>query len=245
MLRIAICDDEGAQLQLTQSLVYAYASAKNLVIKVHSFSSAHELLNAITETGPFDLYILDIVMPQMSGIDLGLQIRKTDCRNPIVYLSSSPDYALESYQVHAFYYLLKPVSRETLFHVLDDAVTTLTRQREEGIQVKTHDGTIRLLFDSILYAELQNRVIRYHLRDNGFVDSMTLVIPFREAIAPLLIDKRFFSCGASFVVNLHFIKMVDKNGVVFLSNERLTLPKATCTPLRNAWSDYWLEGGTF
>lgn len=244
MLRIALCDDEAGQRQATGRLLSGYMAQHHLAARVREFASGRELLNAVEETGPFDLYILDIVMPEMNGIDLGLLLRQTDREGAILYLTSSLDFALESYQVRAFYYLLKPVEEGRLFGLLDEVVDTLRKKREGGVQVKSHGGTVRLFFDSILYAELMSRTVRYHLRDGGFVDSMTLTGSFREAVSPLLEDPRFLLCGASFIVNLYYVKIVDKNGAVLSDGSSLGLPKAACSALRAAWSDYWLEGGT-
>ena len=243
MLHIALCDDEAEQLQITRQMLEDFLSEYRLAARVREFASGPEMLNAVAENGPFDLYILDIVMPEMSGIYLGLELRKTDHDGVILYLTTSPDFALESYQARAFFYLLKPVTQETLFPILNEAVCTLNKRQEDGIQVKTHDGIMRILFDSILYAELKNRSARYYLRDGSYVDSMTATSSFRDMMAPLLQDPRFLLCGASFLVNLHYIKMVDKFGAVLSDGRKLNLPTTACTALRGAWSDYWLEGG--
>lgn len=243
MMHIAVCDDEDGQLQVTYQMVRDFLAQRRLPAKVWEFSSGRELLNTVAEVGAFDLYILDIVMPDMTGIDLGLELRKTDKDGAIIYLTTSPDFALASYQARAFFYLLKPVSRQTLFDLLDEAVGALTKRQEEAIQVRTRNGTVRLLLDSLLYAELKNRAVRYYLRDGTSVDSMTMSGSFREAVSPLLEDERFILCGASFVVNLYHIKMVVKSGVVLSDGRSLGLPKSACAALRTAWSDYWLEGG--
>lgn len=243
MLRIALCDDESKERQITGQLLEEYMAQHHLAARIREFASGQALLNAVEETGPFDLYILDIVMPGMNGIELGLALRKTDREGTVFYVTSSLDFALESYQVRAFYYLLKPVEKKELFSLLDEAMETMQKRREKSIQVKSHGGTVRLLFDSVLYAELMGRAVRYHLRDGSCVDSMTLTGSFREAVSPLLEDPRFLLCGASFVVNLYYVTMVDKNGVVLADGSSLGLPKAACTALRTAWSDYWLEGG--
>lgn len=243
MLRIAVCDDDAFQLKSTRHYLEHYISARGLTAKIFEFSSGHEMLNALMEEGNFNLYILDIVMPEMSGIDLGKELRKQDSTGSVIYLTSSPDFALESYDIRAFHYLLKPVAEDRLFSVLDDAVKTLCQLNETALQVKTRDGIIRILYDNIVYTELHGRTVHYLLIDGGIVESMTLNMPFREAMATLLDDPRFMLCGSSYVVNLYYVKMVEKNGVLLSDGRRLSLPRAACPGLRAAWSDYWLERG--
>ncbi|MBQ8647971.1 MAG: response regulator transcription factor [Oscillospiraceae bacterium] len=243
MLRIAICEDEAAQRQQVSGLVNDYLSTRGIAARMRLFDRGQALVDAVAGEGPFDLYILDIVMPEMSGIELGRALRGSDQNGLVVYLTSSPDFALESYQVRAFHYLLKPVRQQELFAMLDEAVGRLHRSIEASLQVRTRGSTVRIRFDDLLYAELQGRIARYNLRDGSFVESMTLSGSFREAVAPLLQDERFVLCGASFLVNLYHIEMVDRAGMRLAGGRYVALPKASCSALRAAWSDYWLEGG--
>lgn len=242
MFRIALCEDDDTQRKLTQELLNDYIAARDLAARVRVFPSAHELLNALFDE-PYDIYVLDIVMPGMNGIELGREIRQSDRDGTILYLTFSPDFALESYQAKASSYLLKPVARQELFAALDDAIAVHSRRWENGILVKSRGGTVRLPADDILYAELRNRAVSYCLQ-KGSVESLTITTSFKEAVAPLLNTKNFILCGSSFIVNLHHIRMVDKEGALFSDGRHLSLPKSACTPLRSAWTDYWLEGGT-
>lgn len=243
MLRIAICDDDRKELSQLQGLLAHYSPAVTASVRLSEFSSPKELLNFVMENGAFDIYILDVLMPEMNGIELGLELRKTDKTGLIIYLTSSPDFALESYRPRAFYYLLKPVNSKQFFQVLDEAIRTQAKLQDSGIQVKTRDGIVRLSFDNILYAELRDRHVRYYLTDGAVVDGMTIPGSFKDAVTPLLQEQEFRLCGSSFVVNLHHIKMVDKSGARFSDERYLTLPKSACAALRSSWSDYWLEEG--
>lgn len=144
---------------------------------------------------PFDIYLLDIVMPDMNGIELGRQIRQTHRDGSILYLTSSPDFALESYQAKAYSYLLKPVNQDELLAALDNAIAPHTRRWKNSIIVKTHGGSTRLLLDDILYAKLQNRNIRYYLRSSS-VNSRPSPLPSVRLCPPaqrvdrLLIGRR-------------------------------------------------------
>ena len=88
-----------------------------------------EVLDAAEEAGDFDLYVLDVVMPGLSGIQLGMRLREVGSVSPIIYLTVSPEYAVDSYATRAFHYLMKPVQPETLFQVLDEAVAALEKKR--------------------------------------------------------------------------------------------------------------------
>jgi len=123
VIKLALCDDEMEQRSATSAMLLDYAGARpGLAVKVSAFSSGWELLAAAEEHDGFDVCVLDIVMPDISGIDLGVRLREMGFDGPIIYLTVSPEYAVDSYMARAFQYLMKPVESGRLFQVLDEAV---------------------------------------------------------------------------------------------------------------------------
>lgn len=205
MFHIALCDDDALQMQLVHEQLDNYLSLRGIAGEIQEFNNGQALLNAMYEEH-FDIYLLDIVMPPLDGIVLGMQIRKSDEKGIIVYLSSSPDFALKGYKVKAASYLLKPVPEDELFHVLDDVFKTISEQNTENLMVKTQNGTSIFLLDHILYVEQTARAPHYHLKDGSCIVGVTIQTSFRDTMHVLLTDKRFYLCGASFILNLHNIK---------------------------------------
>lgn len=242
MFHIALCDDDARQMQLTHKLLDNYLALRGVAAKIWEFSNGQALLNAMYDE-TFDLYLLDIVMPEMDGIDLGMELRKSDENGVIFYLTTSPDFALQGYSVKAASYLLKPVQEEKLFSVLDDALKAISDRHEQSIMVKTADGMSRLLLDHILYVEQKERAPRYYMKDGSCVVGVTIRTSFQDTIRPLLADKRFYLCGASFVLNLHCIKSINKADVLFVGGQQTTVPRRSAAELNTAWIHYWLEGG--
>lgn len=242
MLTVALCDDEACQMDLVASLLESYGEVRpGLDIRVSRFPSGESLLLAY-EGQRFDLYILDILMPGLSGIETGQKLRSLGASGEILYLSISNEYAADSYDVRAFFYLLKPVEREKLFEVLDQVVEKLRRKGTEGIVVSTSGGPRRILMDHILYVERTGRVMRYSCVE-GVVDTVTLRMSFRDAAAPLLADPRFFLCGASFVLNLQHVAGVDGQTALLDTGGQVPLPRTAAAAFKEAWGRFWLEGG--
>jgi len=241
MFCIALCDDEGPQRKSTRRMLEDYFAMRDLTAKICEFASGRELLDALRDQR-FDLYLLDILMPGLDGIRLGVALRDKDKEGLIIYLTTSPDFALESFDARAFSYLLKPVRKEKLFAVLDDAIA-LRQRHDASVIVRTAEGTVRLNLSSILYVELTNRAPCYYLDGGGQVAGVTLRASFQEAMRPLLDDERFHLCGSSFVFNLHHIRSMDKSKVFFDGGRWAAPPRRAFPALQSAWMDYWLEGG--
>ena len=243
MLRIAICDDEETQLNKTAALLQAYLQARSgLNGQVETFQSGGALLARAEDAGGFDLYVLDILMPELSGIDTGRRLRALGEGGEIVYLTSSNDFAADSYDVHAFFYLLKPVEDHKLFEVLDGAVEKLEQRRSSAVVVTTADGPRRILLERIRYVERMGRRMHYDCTD-GPVDSQSIRTPFREAAASLLADRRFFLCGASFVLNFQHVTGVNGQTALLDNGQTVALPRSAATEFKKAWGNYWLTEG--
>ena len=242
MIKLALCDDETEQREVIGGLLRDYAAARPAkAVKLSVFSSGQELLNAAAECGGFDLYVLDIVMPGLSGIDLGVRLRELYSDGMIIYLTISPEYAVDSYAARAFYYLMKPVESAKLYRVLDQAAAALEKQKAACVTVRTKSGLQLLRLDEILYAELSGRVVRYHLAEGTYLDSVTVRSPFQEEIAPLLADARFFLCGASFAVNFFYVAAVERGFLRMDGGVRVPLARGLAAQAKRLWSDYWLD----
>lgn len=228
MLRIAVCDDDAHQLkQVTKLLQDYFQSHPFQTAEVSTFLHGRTLLDEIRAKSGFDLYILDILMPEWNGIALGQTLRKNGDSGQIIYLTNSNDFAADSYDVQAFYYLLKPVEPQKLFSVLDGIVEVQYRQeKQQAILVQTTEGPLRLFLNQIRYVERVGRLMRYHCTD-GMLDSQTIRVPFKEMVAPLLADQRFFLCGASYVLNFQHVKGHHTHGHRSLPSNRVYTEQAT------------------
>lgn len=240
-MRVAICDDESLCRAQVLDIATDYAEERqDTEIVFEMFSEPEALLRSTRENGSYDIYILDIVMPGMNGIQLGRTLRNDGIDSKIIYLTSSEEYALESFRVRAFDYILKPIEKGAFYTVLDEAIASIHIKKDRVLVVKTKENSTRITFHSILYAALSKRSIVYHLADGKTVESTTLRTTFTEAVGELLVDKRFALCGASMAVNMHHITIVENEAIVFTDTERVFLGKKACRELRTAWNIYWI-----
>lgn len=241
MMKIAFCDDEAFYLTQITELLQEFSAQKE-GISFSAFSSGEELLEAAEKLGDFDIYILDIVMPYLNGIQLGVHLRNKGFDGKIIYLTSSEEYAIDSFQARPFDYILKPLQKERFFTTLEEAIAHYSAKQEKSILVKTKESSIKLSFDSISYVELARRALVYHLVGGKKVESIQIRTTFSEAIQELLQDGRFVLCGASIAANLHHITTVEKDALIFKDGAKVYLPKRACAEIRSLWYDFWFDG---
>lgn len=244
MIKIALCDDESEWLEKHKAMILEYAQTfPQYQIQLTCFDNGSKVLNSVIMSGPFDIYILDVVMPNMTGIETGIRLRQYDQLGKIIYLTSSPDFGIDSYITGAFFYLLKPVTQAKLFEILNKATADISRRKEKAIKVKTADDIMLLHFDDIVYVELNRKALCYTLANGKRVESVSQRESFSQCVLPLTADNRFALAGTSMCINVFFVQSVGKDCVVLKDGTKLYLSKRACASLRSAWLDYWFDEG--
>ena len=120
---IAVCDDQIEELEKLTALLQAWQSDLHSDVRFQTFRSGGQLLDA-ARAERFTLYLLDVLMPGMTGMDAAREIRSFDAAADIIFLTTSPGFAYESYGVRAAEYLLKPINAKLLYPVLDARMET-------------------------------------------------------------------------------------------------------------------------
>lgn len=243
-MKVAICDDDIISRELISIFLKEYITTKEQDISFSVYTHGEDLIDDTYKFGGFDIYILDVMMPDIDGIKLGLTLRDAGFDGKILYLTSSEDYAIDAFKAKAFNYIVKPVEKKTFFAAMDEVVASVVPTVEKSLIVKTKDGSIKLSFDSILYADLNKRAITYHLVNEKNIESTTIRITFAEAVQELSQDERFVLCGASMIVNMHHINVVENDAIIFRNGSKAYIGKRVCRELRATWSNFWSEGNT-
>jgi len=241
-LKIAICDDDALCREQVLNLVNAYIQQRNQDISVSVYDRAAALIDAAQRFGGYDIYILDIIMPGINGIKLGVELRSFDPDGKILYLTSSIEFAYESYQAKAFDYILKPIQQDRLFTALDEAIATIANRKDKSLIVKTRENRVKLTMDQILYVELVDRRVAYHLLNGDSIESSSIRTTFAEYIQELLADGRFVLCGSGIAVNLYHVTKADMETLFFKNGKKLYIGKRAGRDMLSIWSDFWLYG---
>jgi len=203
MFSIAVCDDEERDLKITLELLNEYDSNKSKMFAVTTFTTAMDLFQGTKET-VFDLAILDIEMNSLNGYEVARQLTSTESCPLIIFLTKSPEYAIQGYGV-AFRYITKPVDRHTFFAALDDAISEISASRF----IFSIGGEQRIWkYADIYYFETWNHYVVLHTVDEEFTMRTAL-----KDILPLLPQGYFCTPHHSYIVNCSHIKSADRQNV--------------------------------
>jgi len=242
MVRIAVCDDSEKELREISALAAEYLAARGDAGTVRAFSHPDELLRAC-ETQSFHLYLLDMVMPMLSGLELGRAIRRQSADAQIIFITTEPGFALDAYAVNPLHYLLKPVQKDALFSALELTVKKAGGGVETAVTIRTKDGLRTIPADRIACCEYVRHSVVYTLADGERTETLSLRESFAEHIAPLLRDRRFLQPHAAFAVNMSCVERLDRAGFALRGGAFVPVSGKLYAAARDAYMKYRLGEG--
>ncbi len=219
MLTVGVCDDKAESLNCTVEYINKWSEKSGIPVSIHTYDNGDSLLNA-EHSISHDIIFLDIIMPLLNGIDAAKELRKTDKAARIVFLTSSPEFALESYSVKANGYILKPVTYEKVKDALDECASAV-KEEPQNIVIKTPFGYQKLYLHNIEYAEAQNKKVIFFLKGGGTAETAEPLYSFEDK---LTLENGFFKCHRSYLVYMPNIESF--NSTHLTTNSKRTVPIA-------------------
>lgn len=233
MLKIAVCDDDGQELARLTHLLRRYQGERNTTIKYTAFSNALELVDTARKDS-YDVLLLDILMPGFDGMQAAHEIREFDNGVKIIFLTSSPEFAVESYAVDAYYYLLKPCAPEKLFPVLDRFFLDLQKE-EAALQIKTASGMLRIPFSRLEFLEVINKKLYFHMTDGNVKEIYGSLSEFE---GELLNREEFIKVHRSCIVNMGSIQELNARELITYAKQSAPISRLLYGKVREAYMQY-------
>ena len=236
MITIAICDDEKEYLDNICTMLDQYTNLHEGTITADSFSSSSTLLDAIESGAHYDIYLLDIYMPGVSGMSVATELRSRGIRSPIIFLTSSTEHAVEAFGVDATHYLLKPYTQQHFFTAMDKAVQSISAHSADSIVLKTGGEYQHVIVANLLYCEAANNYQRLTMKDGTQLLVRMTAPELYEMLAGF---GCFYRCGRSYILNLDHIKKVTASSVMLQNGMELPVPRSTVAALRSAFFNHF------
>lgn len=236
MYQIALCDDMASELAQIEKLLDAYGEKHpELKFQTEKFENAQELLERLKEKEKPDLLLMDVFMPGETGIEAVRKLRREGMETPVIFLTTSKEYALEAYEVDALQYLVKPLKEEKFFHAMDIAFEVLEKGEQEPLVVKTVSGLKQLRPNEILYCEAQRNYQILYLREGTLKVRMT----GGEMYGLLEGFSGFSRCGSSYIINLNHVTAVDREEICMDNGSRIYVPRNRATEFRKMYFTFY------
>lgn len=239
MIKIAFCDDDMEVLHQMNELLDRYRVERNEDITYAAFQSPFELLTEIEKGIRSDILFLDVVMPGQNGMDVAKEIRQYDTNMKIIFLTSSPEFAVESYSVGAYFYQLKPIWEESFFRLMDAVLAECEKKKKNSLILRSKDGITRIDLQQLEYCEVLGRKLLFHLENGAVLESAGSL---DDLAGQLMQYSNFFRPHRSFLVNMEYIQNISSRSIKMVNDAEIPIPHGKCSEIKNTYMEYAFNG---
>lgn len=242
MYLIVLCDDEEAELNKTRQMLGRYKKIHpEAGFTVECFDNADKLLYLVKEKGyrP-DLIFMDIYMPEKLGIDVAKDLRNMGYGSRIVFLTMSKEHALDAFGVDATQYLVKPVSCQVLFALLDRFFKEMNEMSKQYLIFRVEGRIQRVALNDIEYCEAHGKTQVLYLSDGT---QHVLRMTMSEIYAMLSQYKGFARAGVAYIISLGHIDNLNAMDVTMHDGKKIYLPRGAYKNLKEQYFQYYCGEG--
>ncbi|MBQ9941775.1 MAG: response regulator transcription factor [Christensenellaceae bacterium] len=225
-----ICDDNAFIVKVYENMVADIARQRGTGADIRTFLSGEELIAYSREHDAPDVLLLDVLMDGLNGMQTAQLLREQGMDAPIVFITSTPDYAIDGYKVKAYRYILKPVQPETLAALLAE----IAREGEEdSILLPSGKSNMSLKKSDIVFIERINRKTHIHMQDGSTAESVIRLDELEAQLPPA-----FARCHKSFIVNLKYCVRLKASEVILRDGITVSISRPNAQKTKAAFFEY-------
>lgn len=234
LIKTVICDDIQKDLEMIRAALNAYAETHSeLHFDIDEYGTAIDVLHAMEKEKVYDIALLDICMPGVLGTDVAEEMLAKSPDMGIVFLTTSDEYAVTAFALNATHYLLKPFSQEQFNAALDRAVKKTEDQ--DFLSLACVDGMYRVCVTEIVSIESQNHYLLISLSSG---ETLRLRMKLSQMFEEIQKYPGFIKVGASYVVNLAFVRRISRNTLEMLNRVKIPIPRRGSEEVQKKYMDF-------
>lgn len=233
-MQIAVCDDVQRDMDKILAALDSYAkSHPQLRFDLDEYPAAIELLSEVEKGKIYDIAILDICMPGILGTDAAREILSKSPDTGVIFLSVSDEYAVAAFALNAVHYLLKPFTQEQFDAAMDRALQKA--ETKDLLTLPCVNGVYRVRMSEMIVIESQGHYLSVCLASGEMLRlRRTLSRMFEEMQG----HSEFIRIGASYIVNLSFVRKIAANNMEMINGVRVPVPRRSGEAVQRAYMDF-------
>lgn len=235
MIKVAFCDDDLSVLNEISVLLDKYRVERNQEMVYTAFQSPLELLAEIEKGMRVDILFLDVLMPGENGIHVAEEIREYDSNVKIIFLTSSSEFAVQSYTVGAYFYQIKPIWEESFYRLMDSAIAECKKEEEYSLILRCKTGIARIELDKLQYCEVMGRTLLFHLEGGNVLEKNGCMDELYESLAQ---HDAFVRPHRSYIVNMKYIQSISGKAITMTDAVDIPIPHGKCSEIKNLYLEY-------
>ena len=231
MYRMLVVEDEAEEAAHLADLVGRYAAQREVEFQITHYASAMDMLS---DKARYDLCLLDIDLPGISGMEAAQLMRVYDDETPVIFVTNLAKYAVKGYEVGATGFIVKPVTMGGLSMALDRALRAIEHNSGRSVMVPTDDGIRVVPFAQIVYVEVTGHTLAYHLKGGEVLEARGSLGQLVEDLA----DAPLVRVSKSCVANMNEIARIRAASLVMTSGDELRVSRTRKREIMDTVTDY-------
>lgn len=232
--KIAICDDNLIQTDIIEKYIVDICKNKKLSVRIFKFDLGKKLLDNIVEKN-FEIVFLDINMPEMNGLKIAKKLKEINKDIIIVFLTGYKNYAVDAFEIRAFNYILKPVTREKFDKAFIESIDQINikssiNNDRKYITVKSLDGYAKIYIDQIIYMEREKRQVKIVCEKNKTLCIYSTIKKLEEKNED---NKNIIKCNEGCLVNIDKVKFCKKTELELNNGYKLIVSRRCHTRVKD------------
>ncbi len=233
-MRIVICDDNLEFLKQIEDIVSCIYKEMQMEIEISCFSKGRLLL-AEMENSDVDLLLLDIDMPEISGLEAAKRLREMGKESILIFISSYENYVFDTFEYQPFRFIRKGRLQQELPIALRAAEGVYRKSKKHYVILRCDEGEVRIEETEIMYFEVVHRQIRICLADGRVLHIWKTVKELQRELSAECFSKIHSGC----VVNLKYVSGYAGCDITLDNGERLTASRGGIKIFKEELSRYW------
>lgn len=232
-MKIAICDDEKIHTEYLCDMIYKNFNYVN--IDIYTFSDGNKLIDAIKIGEYFDIIFLDIIMPNFNGIDIARKIKEIKPELKFCFLTSTPDFVFDGYDLDAVNYLMKPINIDKLKKVIEKIM--VKDETSDLFVIKNKNSIQKVDLKYVEYFEIIGRIVTAYININGNQSTIEFYYKMSDLVNELT-PKGFIKSHRSILVNVRHIDRINDSNIILNSGKEIILSRNNLNDVKKAFTEY-------
>lgn len=234
MIRVAIVDDEMEFAGQIKEITRQYFVARKIAYEAVIYQMPQELLWDMDEGQYFDIYLIDIEMPAINGMELAHAIRQKYHEPYIIFVTSHLEYSIRGYEYNAWRYITKNTMQETLPLAFDSLQERLSEKPQKFYVIEMHSKVTKILYHDIYYLHKDGKYT-YFYTNQGMERAREPLIQVYEKLD----DPAFQFTDRAYVVNLCHVMTLGDYVVIMRDGTEIPVSIPQFQKIKKAICDYW------
>lgn len=231
-IRCVIIDDNQKELNQISSAITKLGHGTDYSFSVDSFSSFSQL--DLSER--YNLYILDIDMPEISGFQIAGKIYERYPDAVIIFCTNHDDLVFDSFKLDAFYFVRKSFLKDDLSAALQKFIRSFVSDHSFYL-LKTRTEVIKLPYQDILYFEVSGNDLYIHLSDGTEYSERRSI----SSILDFIPQNTFIRIDKNFLINMKYISGISENKLYLSTGKEFKIPKAKIGFVKSEYVNYLMR----